>query len=255
MPTPNLLEMMTPCKERIAMLEGKLKHALNGSKPRLERELDKQRLLLDALTAQRDQLACSCLGAVHHLAIKFHRRNRRLDLDDLVGAGMVGLVAAANLFRPDTWSKGRLVCFNTYASACIRSYIIRECKRQRSLMHVPPESRFPAEAQRALRVLSLHFVHADGSESHAGEAKQEEAHYENDQMEALLRHLAAMENNPHSRKRAQVIRLRWLGKRGKRTLRCVAAQMRLSYERVRQIEEAGLEELRKRMHQFIADEE
>lgn len=255
MPDQNLSEKMDQRKRRIAQLEAKLPHALNGSRPRFEHDLDKQRQALRLLIAQRDQLACSCLGAVHHQALHFYRRNRHLDLDDLVGAGMVGLVLAAEFYRPGTVSKGRTVCFNTYASACIRSHLIKECKRQRSLMHVPHESRFPADAQRAARVLSLDFMHADGSESHAGEVKQEEVHHENDQVEALLRHLAAMENNPHSKKRAQVIRLRWLGKRGKRTLRCVAAQLRLSYERVRQIEEAGLEELRKRMYQFIADEE
>lgn len=74
--------------------------------------------------AARNQLLDRYLGLVHHSAHQLIRRvSREIDLDDLVGAGTVGLVQALEGFDP-----ARGLAFSTYAMPRIRGAMLDELR-------------------------------------------------------------------------------------------------------------------------------
>lgn len=89
--------------------------------------------LIDALWARyrrsgdasaRTELLDRYLGLVHHSAHQLIRRvSREIELDDLVGAGTVGLVQALEGFDP-----GRGLAFSTYAVPRIRGAMLDELR-------------------------------------------------------------------------------------------------------------------------------
>ena len=85
----------------------------------------------------REQFICDNLGLVHACAKRF--TGKGLDYDDLVQAGSVGLVKAADGFDPD-----RGLCFSTYAVPLILG----------EMRHLFREGG-AVKAGRALRTLSL----------------------------------------------------------------------------------------------------
>ena len=67
-----------------------------------------------------DETIHSCHGMVRSIATRLRNQMRlRVDLDDLVQAGMVGLVEAANRFDPDAG-----VAFTTFAFTRVRGSIV-----------------------------------------------------------------------------------------------------------------------------------
>ena len=72
----------------------------------------------------RNQLLDQYLGLVHHVARQTARRTAgAVELDDLVSAGMLGLVLALDGFDPD-----RGLAFSTYATPRIRGSILDELR-------------------------------------------------------------------------------------------------------------------------------
>jgi RNA polymerase sigma factor for flagellar operon FliA len=77
----------------------------------------------------RSVLLTQHLGLVHHVARQLARRlSTAADLDEMVSAGMVGLIQAA-----DTFDVSRGLSFSTYAVPRIRGAILDELRRQDAL--------------------------------------------------------------------------------------------------------------------------
>lgn len=73
----------------------------------------------DPLTAEQLELVEGCLGLVRALAWKIHQKlGRRVELDDLISFGQMGLIQAAQRYEP-TWGTR----FTTYAYQRIRGAI------------------------------------------------------------------------------------------------------------------------------------
>ena len=90
--------------------------------------------LWDALAAgdstARDSLLTENLSLVHHVARQLGRRlSDKVDHDELVSAGILGLMSAMTAFDP-----GRGLAFSTFAVPRIRGAILDELRRQD---HVP----------------------------------------------------------------------------------------------------------------------
>src|SRR6476646_10223657 len=90
--------------------------------------------LWDALAAgdssARDLLLTENLSLVHHVARQLGRRlSDKVDHDELVSAGILGLMSAMTAFDP-----GRGLAFSTFAVPRIRGAILDELRRQD---HVP----------------------------------------------------------------------------------------------------------------------
>ena len=83
-----------------------------------------------ASTAEREVLLTQHLGLVHHVARQLARGlSTAAELDELVGAGTVGLIQAA-----DSFDRSRGLSFSTYAVPRIRGAILDELRKQD---HVP----------------------------------------------------------------------------------------------------------------------
>ncbi len=114
-------------------------------------------------TDARDALLRDNLSLVHHVA---HKLARRLaddaDVDELVSAGTLGLMSAAESFDP-----GRGLAFSTFAVPRIRGAMLDELRRQD---HVPRsvrrKSRNLAQARQAL----MHTLGRDPSSDEMADA-------------------------------------------------------------------------------------
>lgn len=113
-------------------------------------------------TSARDAFICQNLGLVHACAKRFYGRG--VDYDDLVQAGSLGLVKAADGFEPE-----RGLCFSTYAVPLILGEM-RHLFREGGAVKV----------SRSLRTLSLRVAHTrerltarQGREPSVGELAQE----------------------------------------------------------------------------------
>ena len=91
----------------------------------------------------REDFICDNLGLVHTCAKRFVGKG--IDYDDLVQAGCVGLVKAADGFDP-----ARGLCFSTYAVPLILG----------EMRHLFREGG-AVKAGRALRALSLHVAYGE----------------------------------------------------------------------------------------------
>jgi RNA polymerase sigma factor for flagellar operon FliA len=78
-------------------------------------------------TVEQEGLVLRHLGLVHHLARKLWRVGRGLEIEDLIGAGTLGLVHAVEGF-----DRSRGIAFSTYAVPRIRGAMLDEMNRQRS---------------------------------------------------------------------------------------------------------------------------
>jgi RNA polymerase sigma factor (sigma-70 family) len=83
--------------------------------------------------AERDALAATCHRMVHKIArqLEHHPWVSRLDYDDRVQAGMVGLLRAAELYEPERGWK-----FSTYAHWSIKRNIVQAGYGE-TLVHIP----------------------------------------------------------------------------------------------------------------------
>lgn len=76
--------------------------------------------------ASRDQLINDHIGLVHHVARRLYRQlSNEASLDDLVSAGAVGLINAADAFEP---SRG--LAFSTFALPRIRGAMLDDLRSQ-----------------------------------------------------------------------------------------------------------------------------
>jgi RNA polymerase sigma factor FliA len=92
------------------------------------------------MSLSRDDLVQRHIGLVHYLARRLHRTLAdEADLDELVSAGLIGLLHAAESFEP-----ARGLAFSTYAAARIRGAMLDELRR------VDPLSRTARERARRL---------------------------------------------------------------------------------------------------------
>lgn len=96
--------------------------------------------------ADRDQLLQQHFGLVHHVARKMQKHlSTEASLDDLVSAGSVGLMSAAENFEPQ-----RGLAFSTFALPRIRGAILDDLRKQD---RVPRSVRRKARALHAAREL------------------------------------------------------------------------------------------------------
>ncbi len=88
----------------------------------------------DALA--EEQLIARYMGLVKSVARSFFVTGAELERDDLIQAGMLGLVKAARSF-----DAGGKASFKTYASRCVRNSMVDELRRSSALPSDPlPES-------------------------------------------------------------------------------------------------------------------
>ncbi|HZZ79836.1 MAG TPA: sigma-70 family RNA polymerase sigma factor [Gemmataceae bacterium] len=84
------------------------------------------------MTDEQQRLAADNVKLAYRVAWSWHRQGARLDVGDLIGAGMLGLVYAARTYRPDVIGKGGTpVTFSTWATRCIINAIIGAEKAER----------------------------------------------------------------------------------------------------------------------------
>jgi RNA polymerase sigma factor for flagellar operon FliA len=99
----------------------------------------------------RDALLRDNLSLVHHVARKLARRLADdADLDELVSAGTLGLMSAAESFDP-----GRGLAFSTFAVPRIRGAILDELRRQD---HVPRSVRRKTRSMAHARESLMHSL-------------------------------------------------------------------------------------------------
>lgn len=159
-----------------------------------------------------------------------------LDLDDLVGAGWIGLLQAAEGYNP-----ARGVQFTTYAIALVRG-AIQEALRRWDFVPRRERERMKREAVQAPLLLSLDAPGAGCESGTLGEhlpdpAPGPEARLLEDCTRTTLRQ--AMERLP--KREQQILRLRY-GR--KRTFREIGQQMGLTEQRVHQLHRISLTRLR-----------
>jgi len=169
----------------------------------------------DGSTEARNRIVEENLGLCYYVAVRLrHRAPPGLDVDDLVAAGVFGLMRAVERFDP---SRG--VKFSTYAVKAISSHIRREILRWRELPAKPTGE--PEEWPSRIAVDPADFdMHRHGREPDPA-----------DQVEAAdLHHHAMRRMSPRERTIAQ---LRYADGM---TLRATGDELGVTRERVRQIE-------------------
>jgi RNA polymerase sigma factor for flagellar operon FliA len=117
-------------------------------------ESQPSRLLADldaSDTADRDALLREHLSLVHHVARKLARRLADdADMDELVSAGTLGLMSAAESF-----DRGRGLAFSTFAVPRIRGAMLDELRRQD---HVPRSVRRKSRSMAQARESLMHAL-------------------------------------------------------------------------------------------------
>lgn len=187
------------------------------------------------------------LGLVHHWAAMFCRC-RPDDFDDVVQMGTLGLLRACELY-----DAGRGVQFSTFASLLIKQAMIRELKKTQPLIRVPEQ--WTIDQRIPVRSLNRR-VHAgddeDGTElgdllpdaAAPVPGDRADADQRRDRVRAALAHLP--------RRDRQVLELRYGiradgGAGQPLTLAEVGALLRVTRERVRQIEVRAAARLARRL--------
>ncbi len=110
-----------------AVLERAMQHK-NLSKAE---QLELGRKAAEGDSRARDKLVRGNLKLVNKVARKYARTNPGLDLDDLLGAGMLGLVESLDTFDPSLGVK-----FTTHAIYRIRALVIRFVVQNRSIVRI-----------------------------------------------------------------------------------------------------------------------
>jgi RNA polymerase sigma factor for flagellar operon FliA len=108
--------------------------------------------------AERDVLLNQHVGLVHHVARQLARRlSTQADLDELVSAGMLGLIQAV-----DSFDRFRGLSFSTYAVPRIRGAILDELRKQD---HVPRNVRRRTRDMGRARDILSHALRRDPTEA------------------------------------------------------------------------------------------
>ena len=184
-----------------------------------------------------DLLISANLAYVVHIAKEF--RGRGLPLEDVIAEGCVGLLKAIRRYRAESGTR-----FMTYASFWVRKEILAAISDQPHTIHVPRYAR--EHGHNTPRLLRLDVPeHAEGQTSLADRLRHhdplpEETIIEDGQVRRLRRLLLRLAPRDQA-----VLAWRYgLGGEPEQTLNEIASRLRLSRERVRQIEVAALAQLR-----------
>ena len=112
--------------------------------------------------AERDALLNQHVGLVHHVARELARRlSSQADLDELVSAGMLGLIQAV-----DSFDRFRGLSFSTYAVPRIRGAILDELRKQD---HVPRSIRRKTREIAAAREVLMRATGRSPDDKHLAE--------------------------------------------------------------------------------------
>lgn len=180
-------------------------------------------MLAGPVRAERDELVETHLGLVGAIARAY--ASRRLDREDLIAAGRVGLIRAAERFDPD-----RGFAFSTYATFWIRQEI-REALRLAAPLVAPPR---PVQSiPQPNREVPIEEFAGDNPAISRGLESREDG--------AVLR--IAMERLS-DRERLVITRRFGLDGEPSETLAAIGRRLSLTRERVRQIERSALDRLR-----------
>jgi len=127
---------------------------------------------LPALTGEQERVLLEHLPMVRYLARRIHERlPQHVDIEDLVSAGVVGLIDAFAKFDPE-----KKVQFRSYAQFRIRGSILDSL---RTLDWGPRDLRRKGRAvEEAIRVLTARLGHAPGEAEVAAELGQELNEYQ-----------------------------------------------------------------------------
>ena len=209
--------------------------------PRLS--LDEERELGARIQRDRDDVARSRLVESNlRFVVSYAKRYRGLGVSflDLIHEGNLGLIEAARRFDPT-----RNVKFITYAVWWVRESMMQLLADQTRAFSFPPKL-FAALGAGANDVSLSDPVSPDGSRVVADTLQQQEVHPVEDDLipQADLDELIAALGDLDGKER-EVVRLRFgLEDDTPRTLQEVGNRLRLSRERVRQIEWRAKEKLR-----------
>jgi RNA polymerase sigma-32 factor len=231
--------------------------------------------------ARIDQLVRTHLLLVHKIANKYLTVD--VDYDDLVGAGNIGLVKAAQKFEPE-----RGLQFSTYATYWIRALMLEALERiggrrlsreERKMFYHENKARkalgmdvtdpeiaaslgikeTSVAAFRARRVFSLDAVASNteygettyGENMPSSDPSAEDRYASVEEHQASMRALEAAMRRLSARER-EVVQARFYAEK-KQTLEELGSQFGFSRERVRQIEARALQKLRKAMEAESVD--
>ena len=188
----------------------------------------------------REQLVRSNMRLVLKIANDYKRY--RMDFEDIVSNGTIGLLKAIEMFDPE---KG---AFPQYASAWINKYIRMALDSYRGI-HTKRYDRMTSEERSVSVVESLNEKIGDGETEFAeslasDEVSPSEAVEKASSIDAVR---DAIDNALDSREQF-IIRSRYgLDGNGVLTLREIAEGLGMTHERVRQIEVSALTKLRERL--------
>ena len=188
----------------------------------------------------REQLVRSNMRLVLKIANDYKRY--RMDFEDIVSNGTIGLLKAIEMFDPE---KG---AFPQYASAWINKYIRMALDSYRGI-HTKRYDRMTREERSSLVMESLNEKVGDGDTEFADslasdEVSPSEAVEKASSIDAVR---DAIDNALDSREQF-IIRSRYgLDGNGVLTLREIAEGLGMTHERVRQIEVSALAKLRERL--------
>jgi RNA polymerase primary sigma factor len=206
--------------------------------------VDEERELGARIQRERDQAAISRLVESNlRFVVSYAKRYRGAGVSflDLIHEGNLGLIEAAKRFDP-----GRNVKFITYAVWWIREAMMHVLSEQTRAFSFPPKL-FSVLGTGADDVSLSEPVTPDGSRRLGDTLPQEQVPPVEQEMirQADLDELAAAVSDLDGKER-EVVRLRFgLEDDQPRTLREIGDRMRLSRERVRQIESRAKEKLRR----------
>jgi RNA polymerase primary sigma factor len=206
--------------------------------------VDEERELGARIQRERDQAAISRLVESNlRFVVSYAKRYRGVGVSflDLIHEGNLGLIEAAKRFDP-----GRNVKFITYAVWWIREAMMHVLSEQTRAFSFPPKL-FSVLGAGADDVSLNEPVTPDGSRRLGDTLPQEQVPPVEQEMirQADLDELAAALSDLDGKER-EVVRLRFgLEDDQPRTLQEIGDRMRLSRERVRQIESRAKEKLRR----------
>ena len=197
-------------------------------------------LFKSGVESAREQLVKSNMKLVVKIANDY--KYGRMDFEDIVSSGTIGLLKAIEMFDPE---KG---AFPQYASAWINKYIRMALDSYRGI-HTKRYDRMTQEERSSYVMESLNEKVGDGDTEFADslvsdEVSPSEAVEKASSIKAMH---DAIDNALDSREKF-VVRARYgLDGNGVLTLREIADKLGMTHERVRQIEVSALTKLRERL--------
>ncbi len=189
---------------------------------------------------ERDKLILDNRGLVHAVARRTYFTNRLgkkgIELDDMIGIGMIALIKSAQYFDPDNVANAK---FATYATSSIRREIWRAVLNSSNVIKLPDKvvPWGPRRNELEARQRGNFDVQSQGLESQVRDlGEQFDRQAEAAAVQAALAHIELMQ--PRT---AKALRLRYF--EGMRLGAIEKELGGLSKRRIRQILEMGLEAL------------